>query len=255
MQMAMKISLVTATYNSSATIAATLDSVLAQTYKDIEYWIIDGSSIDSTMEIVSNYEPLFNGRLHYLSEPDKGLYDAMNKGLSLCTGDVVGFLNSDDHYTSDDILEMVAEKINDVDAVYGDVHFVRAVEPSNVIRYYSSAMFRPFWLRFGFMPAHPSFYARREIYEKVGGFSLDYKIAADFELMVRLFYVHKIKTRYVKKDFVTMLTGGMSTRSMANRILITKEDVKACRQNGLYTNILMVSCKYLYKVFEFKIWK
>lgn len=247
----MRISIVTATYNSSATIATTLQSVLDQTFTDIEYWIVDGMSTDGTMAVVREYEPRFKGRLHYVSEPDKGLYDAMNKGIALCTGDVVGILNSDDHYTSADILETVAKGIDGVDAVYGDIHFVRAGEPDKTVRYYSSAMFRPFWLRFGFMPAHPSFYVRREVYERAGGYSLDYKIAADFDMMVRLFHGQKIKARYIKKDFVTMLTGGMSTRSVSNRLLITKEDVMACRRNGLYTNLLMVSCKYLYKIFEF----
>lgn len=251
----MTISLITATYNSEATIADTLKSVLAQTYKDIEYWIIDGCSKDGTMDILKHYEPMFNGKLHIISEPDKGIYDAMNKGIARATGDVVGLLNSDDYYTSDDALATIAHFFshNDADAIYGDIHFVNDSNPEKCVRYYSSALFRPWLLRFGFMPAHPSFYVRREVYQKYGTYSLDYKIASDYDLMVRLLYKHRIKATYIKKDFVTMRTGGISTKSVKNRLLISREDVKACRRNGLYTNIAFISVKYLYKVFEFKI--
>ncbi|NPD90768.1 glycosyltransferase family 2 protein [Xylanibacter muris] len=251
----MKISIITATYNSGATIADTVESVLRQTFKDIEYLIIDGCSKDGTLDILRRYEPMFEGRMHIISEPDKGIYDAMNKGIGMATGDVVGILNSDDYYTSDDSLSVIAGFFshNDADAVYGDIHFINEKNPDKCVRYYSSAVFRPWLLRFGFMPAHPSFYVRRDVYSKYGVFSLDYKIASDYDLMVRLLYKHRIKTGYIKKDFVTMRTGGMSTKNAKNRLLITKEDVKACRRNGLYTNIVFISMKYFYKVFEFRI--
>lgn len=250
----MIISLVTATYNSAATLKDTFDSVLAQTYADIDYWVIDGGSTDSTIDIIKEYLDRFGGRMHYLSENDRGIYDAMNKGISRCIGDVVGILNSDDYFTNIDVLQTVAESFESdrqLDAIYGDIHFINGNNPDKVLRYYSSAMFRPFWLRFGFMPAHPSFYVKRSVYEKYGGYSLDYKIAADYDMMVRLFYRYKIRSKYLKKDFVTMRTGGMSTRNVRNRLLIAKEDVKACRAYGMYTNRLMISLKYLYKVFEF----
>ena len=251
----MTISIITATYNSGATVADTIESVLRQTYKDIDYWIIDGCSKDGTLDILKHYEPMFGGRMHIISEPDKGIYDAMNKGIGMVTGDVVGILNSDDYYTSDDALATIAEFFSrdDADAVYGDIHFVSYSNPDKCVRYYSSALFRPWLLRFGFMPAHPSFYVRRDVYSKYGVFSLDYKIASDYELMVRLLYRHRIKARYIKKDFVTMRTGGISTRSARNRMLISREDVKACRRNGLYSNLFFISVKYLYKIFEFKI--
>ena len=251
----MTISLITATYNSASTIADTLKSVLEQTYKDIEYWIIDGCSKDGTMDILRHYEPMFGGKLHIVSEPDRGIYDAMNKGIARATGDVVGLLNSDDYYTSNDALATIARFFshNDADAIYGDIHFVNDSNPEKCVRYYSSALFRPWLLRFGFMQAHPSFYVRREVYRKYGTYSLDYKIASDYDLMVRLLYKHRIKATYIKKDFVTMRTGGISTKSVKNRLLISREDVKACRRNGLYTNIAFISVKYLYKVFEFKI--
>ncbi len=249
----MKISIITTTYNSASTVADTFESVLRQTYTDIDYWVIDGGSTDGTLDIVKAYQEKFEGRMNYVSEHDHGIYDAMNKGLRLCTGDVVGILNSDDYYTSDDVLETYAKEFadKDIDAVYGDIHFINAANPNKIVRYYSSSLFSPFWLRFGFMPAHPSFYVRKGVYDKYGVYSLDYLIAADYDMMVRLFYKHHIKALYIKKDVVTMRTGGMSTKSIKNRLLITKEDVKACRAYGLYTNTLLISIKYLYKVFEF----
>lgn len=254
----MKVSIITVTYNSAVTVHKTFESVLCQTYQDIDYWVIDGMSSDKTMDIVRKYEALFDGRLHYISEKDNGIYDAMNKGIKLCSGDIVGILNSDDYFSSNDVVEKIVDAFKnnkEIDAVYGDVHFIHVEEPDKVVRYYSSALFRPFWLRFGFMPAHPSFYVRRDIYEKYGGYALDYKIAADYDMMVRLFKIGRIKARYIKKDFVTMCTGGVSTKNVRNRILITKEDVKACRRYGIYTNVLFISVKYLYKIFEYRFFK
>lgn len=250
----MKITIVTTTYNSADTVRHTFESVHAQTHKDIEYWVIDGGSEDDTLGLIKEYEPLFDGRMKWISEPDNGLYDALNKGISRATGDVVGILNSDDFYTSPTVLEQVAAGFSDdVDAVYGDIHFVRPSDLDKCVRYYSSKLFRPWALRFGFMPAHPSFYVRREVYERCGGYALDYKLAADYDMMVRLFYKEKIRYRYLSVDMVTMRTGGMSTKNVRNRLLLTKEDVKACRRYGLYSNFLMCSCKYAVKLFEFSL--
>ena len=250
----MKITIVTTTYNSASTLRDTMESVLAQTHKDIEYWVIDGGSEDDTLGLIKEYEPLFDGRMKWISEPDNGLYDALNKGISRATGDVVGILNSDDFYTSPTVLEQVAAGFSDdVDAVYGDIHFVRPSDLDKCVRYYSSNLFRPWALRFGFMPAHPSFYVRREVYERCGGYALDYKLAADYDMMVRLLYKEKIRCRYLSVDMVTMRTGGMSTKNVRNRLLLTKEDVKACRRYGLYSNFLMCSCKYAVKLFEFSL--
>ena len=250
----MKITIVTTTYNSASTLRDTMESVLAQTHKDIEYWVIDGGSEDDTLGLIKEYEPRFDGRMKWISEPDNGLYDALNKGISRATGDVVGILNSDDFYTSPTVLEQVAAGFSDdVDAVYGDIHFVRPSDLDKCVRYYSSKLFRPWALRFGFMPAHPSFYVRREVYERCGGYALDYKLAADYDMMVRLLYKEKIRCKYLPVDMVTMRTGGMSTKNVRNRLLLTKEDVKACRRYGLYSNFLMCSCKYAVKLFEFSL--
>lgn len=173
----MKISIITASYNSVSTLANAMESVLHQTYTDWEYIIVDGGSTDGTVDLIKKYEPQFGGKLKWTSEPDHGIYDAMNKGISRATGDVVGILNSDDYFTSSDVVEKIADcfSMHSIDAVYGDIHFVRQGNPQKVARYYSSKMFRPFWLRFGFMPAHPSFYVRKNVYEQYGGYRTDMK--------------------------------------------------------------------------------
>lgn len=249
------ISIITATFNSAKTLKDTIQSVLRQTNKDFEYLIIDGGSTDETIDIVKSYESEFSGRLKWVSEKDQGIYDAMNKGIKMASGDVVGILNSDDYFTSDDILQTVdnAFKSHEIDAIYGDIHFIRDGNPQKCVRYYSSRMFRPFWLRFGFMPAHPSFYCKREVFEKAGLYSLDYMIGADYEMMVRLFKKYRIMSQYINKDFVTMRTGGASNNNVRSRITLINEDVKACKENGVYTNSLFVMLKFMYKIFEFRL--
>jgi len=249
-----KVSIITATYNSGQTLGDTMKSVLGQTYYDIEYIVVDGASKDNTVDVIHQYEPLFEGRLKWISEKDNGIYDAMNKGIRMATGDVVGILNSDDYFTSDDVIEQMVSAFGKakIDAVYGDIHFIHDGQPDKCVRYYSSKPFRPLLLRFGFMPAHPSFYCRREVFENAGLYKTNYKIGSDYEMMVRLFLVHKIKSKYLQKDFVTMRTGGASTRNIHSRIQLIKDDVRGCRENGIYTNSLMISMKFLYKIFEFK---
>ena len=248
----MKISIITATFNSGKTVRDTIESVLRQTYQEYEYIIKDGGSKDDTLEICREYEPKFNGRMKIISAPDKGIYDAMNNGIEAATGDVVGLLNSDDFYTSNDILQTIAEafKENDIDAVYGDIHFVKDIDLTKCVRYYSSAIFKRGWMRLGFMPAHPSFYCKKECYEKFGFFDTSYKVAADFENLLRLIYKGKIKTKYIKKDFVTMRTGGASTAGFASRKTIMKEHLRGLKKNGIYSNFFLLSLRYFYKIYE-----
>ena len=249
----MKVSIITCTYNSEKTILDTINSVLSQKYKNIEYLIIDGKSTDSTIDIIRLNQFNFSGRLRFISEPDNGIYDAMNKGILNSTGDIIGFLNSDDYFTSDDVIGSMIDNFEEgIDAVYGDVHFIKNGNKEKCVRYYSSAIFRPMMLKYGLMPAHPTFYARKNVYLKDGLFSLDYKIAADYDMMVRLFYKYNIKARYIKMDFVTMRVGGISTKNLYSRFLTTKEDLKACRNYGLKTNLFFISFKYLKKIFEIK---
>ena len=248
----MKITIVTATYNSSATLRDTIESVLSQTYLDYEHIIVDGKSKDATLDIVREYELRYQGKLRYISEPDKGIYDAMNKGIRMATGDVVGLLNSDDFYTSNDVLEHVARALSDpnVDAVYGDIHYVNDDDLTHCVRYYSSRVFRRGLMRMGFMPAHPSFYCRRAIYEKYGTFDTSLCIAADFENLLRLIFVNRIRAKYIPEDFVTMRTGGASSSGMVSHKQILKEHMIAYKQNGVYSNLLLEGLRYLYKIGE-----
>ncbi len=250
----MKISVITATYNSRDTVCHTFASVLNQTYADIEYLVIDGGSTDGTVTTIQEWTGRFGGRMHWISEPDQGLYDAMNKGIRLATGDVIGLLNSDDYYTSPYILERVAEVLAEetLDAVYGDIHFVHPERLDRCCRYYSSRLFRPSWMRLGFMPAHPSFYAKRACYEQFGLYDTSYKIGADFELLLRFIFKNGIRTRYLPMDFVTMRTGGVSTSGMRSRIRIMREHLRAFHDNGIYTNIFLLSMRYVYKLTELR---
>lgn len=255
----MKISIVTATWNSSKTVRDTIESVLRQSYQDIEYLIIDGASKDDTLEIVREYEPKFNGRLRYVSEPDKGIYDAMNKGIAMATGDVVGILNSDDFYTSDNVIEKVASSFeasgDALDAVYGDIHYVDDADLTKCVRYYSSAGFRRWKMRMGWMPAHPSFYCRKSVYERLGTFDTSFRIGADFENLLRLIFVNRIRIKYIPADFVTMRTGGASTSGLASHKQIYRDHRRAYRKNGVYSNFFLEVLRYVGKVWELAVQK
>lgn len=231
----MKISIITATYNSGVTIRDTLESVLSQTYTDFEHIIVDGKSYDDTIAICREYEKKYDGRLRIVSERDKGIYDAMNKGLRMATGDIVGILNSDDFYSNPNVLSTIAKEFgrNEIDAVYGDIHFVVPNELTKCVRYYSSRFFQSWMMVFGYQPAHPSFYCRRECYEKYGAFDISFKIAADFENMLRLIYLNNIRTRYIPMDFVTMRQGGASTNGILSHKNIIMDHYRAYRKNGV----------------------
>ncbi len=253
----MKVSIITATWNSAATLRDTLDSVLSQTYQDIEHIIVDGMSKDETMDIVRSYESRYHGRLKYVSEPDQGIYDAMNKGIALATGDVIGILNSDDFYTSPNVVEVLASKLemSGADAVYGDIHFVDDTNLTKCVRYYSSKRFRRWKMRLGWMPAHPSFYCMKSIYEKFGTFDISFKIGADFENLLRLIFVNKIKTLYVPIDCVTMRTGGASTSGIKSHRQILADHQRAFKKNGVYSNVILEGLRYVEKVWEIAIFK
>ena len=250
----MKISIITVTYNSGRTLLDTFESILAQSYTDFEEIVVDGGSTDGTLQILREYEPRFNGRLHWISEPDRGIYDAMNKGIRLSTGDVVGFLNSDDFYASAGILQSVAEALADesIDAVYGDVSYVKPFDLNRVIRYFGSKKFRPWKMRLGFMPPHPSFYCRSGIYSKYGGFDLDFKIAADFEQLLRFIFVNGIRTKYIEKNFVTMRDGGASSSGFKSHFQSYRERRLAFRKNNVYSNFIFATLLYLSKLTEYR---
>ncbi|MBP5712485.1 MAG: glycosyltransferase [Prevotella sp.] len=247
----MKVTVITVAYNSSKTLADAIESVLRQTYRDIEYWIIDGMSNDDSVEIIKKYESAFEGRLHWISEKDRGIYDAMNKGIRMATGDVIGILNSDDFFTSDDVIEKMVEQFtDDIDAIYGDVHFIKEDNEQRCVRYYSGRIFRPYMVKFGFVPPHPSFYARKKLFDQYGLYDDTYTISADFEMIARLCWKYKVKMKYVHLDFVCMRVGGASTRSVKNRTKGTNEVIKACKKLGIKTCIPMVYMKYPIKILE-----
>ena len=247
----MKISIITVCYNSAATIRQTIESVLAQTYQDVEYIVVDGASKDGTISIVNEY---FDRISTFVSEPDKGIYDAMNKGVSLATGDVIGILNSDDFYESNDAISCVAEQFlssRESQVVFGDIVFVNADDLGRVTRFYGAKKFKPWKLRFGWMPPHPATFVRAEAYRETGLYSVKYKIAADYEMFVRLLLVKGYKFSRLEKVLVRMRAGGVSTSGVRSSIRLNKEIVQACRENGVYTNIVMVLSKIPFKLLEY----
>lgn len=243
----LKISIITVCYNSVETIRDTIESVLSQEYPDIEYIIVDGASKDGTLKLISEYE----GRISkVISESDKGIYDAMNKGVQAATGDFVGILNSDDVFAGSDVIQnLVAHLQNNpsADAVYADLVFVQRKEMDVVTRRYSSSGFSPWKVRFGFMIPHPTFYARRELFDKYGSYKLGYRVSADFELMAR-FMSKGVKMVRHSAVMVKMREGGISTTGFWWRIHQNLEIVRACRENGIYTNILLVAMKVPFKL-------
>lgn len=240
------------TYNSVATLRDTMESVLAQTWGDLEYIVVDGASRDGTVDLIREYEPRFNGRMRWVSEQDGGLYDAMNKGIAMAAGEVVGMLNSDDFFTAPDILARVAERMErgDVDAVYGDVHYVAPEDLGKMVRYYSSRSFRRWQMRLGFMPAHPSFYCRREVYGRLGGFDTSFRVAADFENLLRLVYKGRIRMAYIPHDFVTMRRGGVTTSGLRSHLGIMRDHRRALRKNGVFSSVLLLALRYPFRLTE-----
>lgn len=245
----MKVSIITATYNSARTVKDTIDSVLSQDYPNIEYIVIDGASEDDTAKVVHSYQ----GRIsQFISEPDSGMYDAMNKGIRVATGDVIGILNSDDFYINDQVISSIVKtlKSDNTDSAFGDLVYVDPNNLSKVIRYYSSANFNPKKFAYGWMPAHPTFFVKRAVYEKYGLFQTDYKIAADYELLTRFLAKYKISYSYIPEVMVRMRTGGASTSNLMSNWVLNQEILRACSENGVSTNLIKVLSKYFKKVFQ-----
>lgn len=229
----MKITVITVCYNSGSHVADTLSSVDSQTWPDLEHVIVDGASTDDTMRIVrSRPQPWRRA----ISEPDTGIYDAMNKGIALAEGEVIGFLNSDDVYSSPQALAKVAKVFMDrsVDACYGDLCYVNQDDLTSVVRYWRSSVFNPGSFALAWAPPHPTFFARRSVFDRLGGFDLRYKIAADMELMARYMEVHRINTRYIKEVLINMRIGGTSNRSWSNVLKQNREIWRALKALGLH---------------------
>lgn len=244
----MKVSIITAVKNNCRTISETLESVLNQTYTNYEYIIIDGGSDDGTLDIIRSWAPKFDGKMKYYSAPDKGVYNAINKGITLATGDVIGFLHADDFYTDNNVVKAIADSMSDkrVDLVYGDICFVGNKDKKRVTRYYSSKKFTPDKLKYGFAPPHPSLYCRRELYKIYGLYKENYIIAADFEMFVRLFRHSKVLSKYIPLNMVTMRKGGISTSW--KHILSTniREKLRALRENNIKGSVFLLIRKLNY---------
>lgn len=245
----MKVSIITVVYNGQSTIKDTIKSVLSQDYPDIEHIIIDGASTDGTVEIIQSFSDQI---AKFISEPDRGIYDAMNKGISLASGDIIGILNSDDFYADVDIISTVVEAFDrtQTDSVFGDLVFVKSDDLDKVVRYYSSAKFHPQQFANGWMPAHPTFFVRRWAYERYGLFKTDYKIASDYELLTRFLAKHNLSYRYIPKVMVKMRVGGVSTVSLRSNWILNREIVRGCAENEISTNMVRVLSKYFTKVFQ-----
>ena len=246
----MKISIITVCLNNKDTISRTIESVSAQNYDNKEHVIIDGMSTDGTVDIIKKYETRITA---WISEADRGMYDAINKGIALATGDIIGILNADDIYDNRECLSDVAETFNDytVECVFADLVIVRRKNPEKIVRFYRSVDFEPSKFAFGIMPAHPTVFFKKECYTKFGLFKSNYKIAADFELLVRFLKANKVTYQYIPKVIVRMSLGGMSTRSLKSNFIINKEIYRACSENGVNTNFLKIYSKYLFKIFQF----
>jgi len=251
----MKITLITATYNSFPSILEAIRSVSSPTGVELEYLVIDGGSKDQTMEVVN----ASNLVTQIVSEPDKGIYDALNKGLRLATGDIIGFLHSDDLLASPDTLKNIVAAFNSqgsnnllqVDGVYGDLVYVGKKDTKKVIRYWKSQPFKPISLRFGWMPAHPAVFMRREVYEKHGLFDLQFKISADYDLMLRIFKDKSLNFVYLPEVITNMRVGGISNRSIKNMIQKSKEDYRAIRKNKIPHPLWVLFVKNISKIPQF----
>ena len=228
----MKISIITSVYNNKETIVEAIESVLSQTYDNIEYIVVDGASTDGTVDVIKKYE----GQIAtFVSEPDKGIYDGLNKGVALATGDVVGFLHSDDLFEDEHVVAKIAEafKIDDLDSIYGDLTYVRKDDTSKVVRYWKSGTYGLKKLKNGWMPPHPTFYVKREVYEKFGAFDTSFKISADYDSILRFLGREGITTRYIPEVLVKMRVGGESNKSLKNLLQKSREDLRAMKNNGV----------------------
>ncbi len=245
----MKISIITVCFNSEKTIEKTILSVLSQNYSNIEYIIVDGQSMDNTLEIINNYIDKIDC---IISEPDKGIYDAINKGILKATGEIIGILNSDDEFYDNTIISKIVSHFLDntaLDSIIGDVVFEN--NRQQIVRNYSSKNWNENKFSWGFMPPHPSFYCKKDIYNKLGLYKTDFKIGADFELLIRFLKIQKINFEYISLIMVRMKTGGVSTRGFKSLYIINKEIFNACKINGIKTNYIKLYSKYFIKIFEY----
>jgi len=244
----LKISLITVCLNAESTILQCIQSVFDQNFKNIEYIIIDGGSTDKTLQIINQYKDKID---ILLSEPDAGIYDAMNKGIKLAGGDIIGMLNADDSFTGNDVLSMVAEAFKQSNAgiIYGDLNFINS--KGAIVRKWRSGQYSHGMFNWGWMPPHPTFYCNRELFHQFGFYSLEYGTAADYELMLRFMHYHRVKAFYVRKVLIGMKIGGVSNKSLGNRVKGLFFDLKAMRKNGISLPVVTLMFKPLRKINQY----
>jgi glycosyltransferase involved in cell wall biosynthesis len=246
----MKVSIITIAYNSQETIADTIRSVIGQDYSEIEYIIVDGGSRDQTVEIVKSFGA---GVTKWVSEKDKGIYDAMNKGVAMATGDVIGILNSDDFYADNRVISDVVRSFqaSGADGLYADLVYVNRDQPDKTVRSWKAGDYRHGKFLSGWMPPHPTFFVHRNCYEKFGSYTLELRSAADYELMLRFIHKHQISMTYLPRVITKMRLGGQSNVTLMNRIKANLEDRKAWKMNGLHPGLFTLTRKPLSKVVQF----
>ncbi len=245
-----KISIITVCFNSEKTILDTINSVNRQSYKNLEHIFIDGGSTDGTLSLINTYsrrEP------ELVSERDRGIYDAMNKGLNKASGEIIAFLNSDDIYANENVIKKIAYEMhnNNLDCLAGDVYLVKSSDISKIIRRSSSKRFSVNRIAYGWMPSQPALFFKKSVYDEIGFFSSNYRIAGDFEFVARAFLAKDIKYKYIPDILVHMRLGGVSTGGLFNTLLLNKEVMRACRENGINTNWFKLLSKYPYKILEY----
>lgn len=228
----MKFTIITAVYNRAGTIGQALESVAAQSYTEVEHLVVDGASTDGTLEEVKTRK---HPSMRVISEPDEGIYDALNKGIAAATGDVIGLMHSDDFFANEDVLRDVARTFEETgaDAVYGDLDYVSANVPGKIIRHWTAGSYSPRKLARGWMPPHPTLFVRREIFERCGAYDASYRIAADYEAILRWFGKSGVRPAYLPEVLVKMRVGGESNRSIERILRKSREDYRALRSNGV----------------------
>ena len=243
------ISIITVSFNSSSTILDCVNSILRQDFCDYEHIIIDGGSTDNTLPLLSTYSEYIT----LISEPDLGIYDAMNKGIAIARGDIIGILNSDDFYQNHSVLSDIVKtfaKNPEVEMVFGNVDFVHPSNLERPVRFYSSNYFKPWKMRFGFMPAHPAAFIKSTAYQKIGNYKLGYKIAADFDWFVRSLVIKSLRYVTINKLLVRMRIGGVSTSGLKNNLLASREMLEALNESNIWSNYLLISLRFPFKFFQ-----
>ena len=247
------VSIITVCYNSEEYIEDTINSVLNQTYNNIEYIIIDGNSDDNTLDIIKEYEKKFDNGIKYISEEDQGIYDAMNKGLKLATGDIIGILNSDDFYAHENVIEKVVNNFlaNDIEALYSDLVYVAPDDPKKIIRNWQAGEYKKGKYKQGWHPPHPTLFVKKEVYDKYGNFDLDYDIAADYDIMLRFLEKYNISTLYIPEVFIKMRIGGESSKNFKSILVNSWECYKVLKKNDLEGGAFTILFKLLWKATQY----